>query len=126
MSTQLEENARDAAEEARVLFRAKLYRGACSRAYYAMFNSARAMLATRGHQPEKTKTHKTVLRLFSLEFVKNGPYGAETGQMLRRAADARAVADYQGGVNAGEAAEVLAALEIFMRNMEETLSRSRG
>ena len=90
--TELETSAREAAEEARLLFRAQLFRGACSRAYYAMFNAARAMLTLRGYKAEAVKTHKSVLRLFSLEFVKTGPFDAEIGQMLRRAAEARHVA----------------------------------
>jgi len=120
----LEESAREAAEEARILFRAKLYRGACSRAYYAMFNAAPAMLAVRGHRPELTKTHKGVLRLFSLEFVKKGPLDAVFGQLLRRAAAARHVADYEGGVTASEAEEIMAGLEKFMRAMDDALASS--
>jgi uncharacterized protein len=121
---ELQANAREAAEEARVLFRARLFGGACSRAYYAMFNAARAMRATRGYRPEEVKTHKSVLRLFSLEFVKAGPLDAEVGKTLRRAADARQVADYAGGVTAEEAEEVMAALERFMRHAEQILAPS--
>ena len=120
--TELETSAREAAEEARLLFRAQLFRGACSRAYYAMFNAARAMLILRGYKAEAVKTHKSALRLFSLEFVKTGPFDAEIGQMLRRAAEARHVADYEGGVSAEEAGEVLKALEVFMREAEQVLS----
>jgi uncharacterized protein (UPF0332 family) len=124
--TDLAASAREAAEEARVLFRASLYNGACSRAYYAMFNAARAMLITKGHQREKAKTHKTVLRLFSREFVQEGAFDAELARALRRAADARHEADYEGGVTRDEAAQVMATLEAFMREADNALAETRS
>lgn len=120
--TDLEARARESAEEARVLFRASLYSGACSRAYYAMFNAARAMLLARGYEPESAKTHKTVLRLFSREFVQSGTFDAGLARALRKAADARHLADYEGGVTQEEAAQVMATLEAFMRAAGAALS----
>jgi uncharacterized protein (UPF0332 family) len=114
----LRSNAREAAEEARLLFEARHFGGACSRAYYAMFNMARALLLERGHPIAKTKTHKSVLQQFSLEFVKSGPFDQDDGRALRRAADARHLADYEGGVAAEEAGQVMAALEKFIRKAE--------
>jgi len=121
----LEASAREAAAEARVLYRERLFRGACSRAYYAMFNTARAMLASRGYRLDSIKKHKSVLRLFSLEFVKNGPLEPQVGQALQRAAEARHVADYEGGINEAEAGEVMEALEMFLRLAEQAISPSR-
>lgn len=120
--TDLAASAREAAEEARVLFRASLFSGACSRAYYAMFNAARAMLLTKGFEREKAKTHKTVLRLFSREFVQDGSFDAELARALRKAADARHLADYEGGVTREDAAQVMATLEAFMREAEAALA----
>jgi len=117
----LEASARDAAKEAAVLFQASLY----SRACYAMFNAARAMLLAKGYQPEKAKTHKTVLRLFSEEFVQHGSFDAELARALRRAADARHVADYEGGVSQEEAAQVMRTLEAFMSEADATLAALR-
>ena len=111
-------SAREAAEEARILFQASHYSGACSRAYYAMFNAARAMLLAKGQKRESAKTHKTVLRLFSHEFVQDGTFDAELARALRKAADARHIADYEGGVGRDEAAVVMATLEAFMREAE--------
>ena len=70
--------AEEAEKEARALFALGLYRGACSRAYYAMFNMARALLLLRGREPEATKTHRTVIQMFSNEFVRNGPSTSRT------------------------------------------------
>ena len=124
--TDLVASARDAADEARVLFKASLFSGACSRAYYAMFNAARAMLLSKGHKREDAKTHKTVLRLFSLEFVQTGAFDAELARTLRRAADARHMADYEGGVSEDEAAQIMAALEAFMGAAEAALAQGGG
>ncbi len=115
--------AREAAEEARALFRLSLYRGACSRAYYAMFNAARAMLLMKGHRREAAKTHKSVLRLFSLEFVQTGAFDAELARALRRAADARHMADYEGGVSEEEAAQIMVVLDAFMSAVETALAQ---
>jgi uncharacterized protein (UPF0332 family) len=78
----LQAMAKEAAEEARILFQASRFGGACSRAYYAMFNMARAMLLAKGHTPEDAKTHKTVLRLFSREFVQHGLFDPELARAL--------------------------------------------
>ena len=120
--TNLFDHAREAAEEAAILFRTGHYSGACSRAYYAMFNAARALLAVRGHQPEEAKTHKSVLRLFSLEFVQTGSFDAQQGRALREAFDARHEADYEGGVTKDEAARVIASMEQFMQTAEHVLA----
>jgi uncharacterized protein (UPF0332 family) len=126
--TDLAANAKEAAEEARVLFDAGLYSGACSRAYYAMFNTARALLLLRDYPLETVKTHKSVLRLFSLEFVQQGTFKPELARALRRAADARHVADYEGGVTREQAAEVMVALDAFMSDsamLLDALARGR-
>ena len=122
--TELAISARVAAEEVRVLFEAGLYSGACSRAYYAMFNAARAMLLSRGYPLEAVKTHKSVLRLFSLEFVQRGTFKPELARALRKAPDARHVADYEGGVLREDAAEVMAALGAFMNDAEAFLGNA--
>ena len=118
--------AREAAEEAHVLFDASLFSGACSRAYYAMFNAARALLLARGHAREQAKTHKTVLRLFSSEFVQGGTFDPDLARALRRAADARHMADYEGGVGRDEAAQVMRTLDAFMRAAEAALAQIGG
>ena len=113
--TALADNAKEAAEESRVLFRAGHYGGACSRAYFAMFNMARALLLEKGYRPEEAKTHKSVLRLFSMAFVKPGLFEAQNGRALREAYDARQEADYEGGISERDAATILASMEHFLK-----------
>ncbi len=68
--------------------------GACNRAYYAMFDAARAALLVVGH--EVGKTHKGVLNAFSDRLVKNGLLPKETGRLLKHAETFRYMADYEG------------------------------
>ena len=119
-----EEIALDAEREAKALFDLGLFRGACSRAYYTMFNMARALLIKRGHELQATKTHRSVLRSFSNEFVKNGPFDKDDGRQLQRAAEARHLADYGGPVARVDAEQVMAALDRFMRTAKAILSKS--
>lgn len=72
--------------------------GACNRAYYAMFDAARAsLLATRAPvAPDIGKTHGGLIAAFSLHLVKNGPIQKEIGRLLKRAEEIRLVADYKG------------------------------
>jgi len=119
------EIALDAEREAHALFELELYRGACSRAYYAMFNMARALLLMRGHEPEATKTHRMVIQSFSNEFVRNGPFEKVDGRELQRAAEARHLADYSGRVPREDAERVMASLDRFMKTAKAILSSTR-
>ena len=72
--------------------------GACNRAYYAMFDAARAALLASGApvQPDFGKTHAGLIAAFGLQLVKNGPITKELGRFLKRAEEIRLVADYKG------------------------------
>lgn len=110
------DKGRAAASDARLLFENGRYDGACNRAYYAMFNTARGLLEARGHDPETVKRHASVLRRFSFEFVMNGPFDDEDGRALRRSGAARRTADYaEMDVTEAEARTVMESLERFMR-----------
>jgi uncharacterized protein (UPF0332 family) len=80
-----------------------------------MFNAARALLIMRGVDPDRAKRHATVWRLFSLHFVKDGPFDAADGRALGEAGRARNQADYSvKEVDAEAATDVMASLERFM------------
>ncbi len=87
--------------------------GASNRAYYAMFDAARAALLASGH--EIGKTHKGVLNAFSDRLVKNGQLPKELGRLLKHAETFRYVADYQGDpVELGDAREMVTQAETFV------------
>ena len=88
------DKAEQAAASAVVLLNLGDHDGACSRAYYAMFDAARAALATRGYAPEATKTHGAVHSAFALEFVKSGEISRQIGRTLGQVQDIRLLADY--------------------------------
>lgn len=72
--------------------------GACNRAYYAMFDAARAaLLACKAPvPPEVAKTHSGLISAFSLHLVKPGTFPVELGRSFNKAEDLRLIADYKG------------------------------
>ena len=72
--------------------------GACNRAYYAMFDAARAALIASNAPvpPEVAKTHSGLISAFSLHLVKTGRLPVELGRSLNKVEDLRLVADYKG------------------------------
>jgi uncharacterized protein (UPF0332 family) len=79
--------------------------GACDRAYYAMFNAARALLEAEGKlKPGEAKTHQTILRLFSEAFVLSGRVSRDMGRGLGFVQTLRNEADYARTFVAAEAA----------------------
>ena len=58
-------------EVAEKLLKSSDYDDAVSRAYYAVFHAAQALLLTEG---ERAETHKGIVMLFGLLFVKTGKF----------------------------------------------------
>jgi uncharacterized protein (UPF0332 family) len=88
--------ARRSVTSAKLLLDAGDVNGACNRAYYAMFDAARAALLA-GDDPVKSemiKTHSGLIGAFSLDLVKPGHIPAQYGKSLRQADQIRLIADY--------------------------------
>jgi uncharacterized protein (UPF0332 family) len=101
-----------AAASAKVLLDTGDADGACNRAYYAIFDAARAALLASGH--DVGKTHKGVLNAFSDRLVKNGPLPKELGRLLKHAEAFRYVADYEGvPLDLSDAREMVEQAETF-------------
>lgn len=94
--------------------------GACNRAYYAMFDAARAALLA-SNAPVKLdigKTHKGVLNAFSEHLIKPGLVAKEMGRLLKHAETFRYVADYGGdSVEFDDAQGIVAQAEVFVAAM---------
>lgn len=90
--------AERALESAILLSEAGDVDGACNRAYYAMFDAAKAaLLATAPTMaPTIGKTHNGLIAMFGLYMVKSGLVPVEFGRAFNRAQDIRQVADYTG------------------------------
>ncbi len=72
--------------------------GSCNRAYYAMFDAARAALMAFQESDEvlRIKTHSGLISNFSLQLVKPGLIDIELGKALNKVEDLRLIADYKG------------------------------
>ena len=72
--------------------------GCCNRAYYAMFDAARAALVADGcaDQVLGIKTHSGLISFFSLRLVKTGRVSVELGKSFNKVEDLRLLADYRG------------------------------
>jgi len=72
--------------------------GACNRAYYAMFDGARAALMATGAPAEAhtAKTHNGLIAAFSRCLVKTGRVSVELGRTFNQAEEIRLVSDYTG------------------------------
>lgn len=62
-----------------------------NRLYYACYHAAKAVLYTKGHQPQ---SHAGVISLFGEELVKNGAASQADRKFLARAQTRRERADY--------------------------------
>lgn len=88
--------ARRSAASAKVLYDIGDMSGACNRAYYAMFDAARAALLA-GKEPVKSeliKTHSGLIAAFSLQLIKTGRIPTVCGKSLRQVDQIRLIADY--------------------------------
>jgi uncharacterized protein (UPF0332 family) len=94
--------------------------GATNRAYYAMFDAARAALLASGAPvgPDIGRTHSGLIGAFGNFLVKNGPVSKEAGRLLNRAHEIRLVADYNGdSVEPADAREMVEQAERFVKAM---------
>jgi len=85
------QQAEETFREAEILFNESAYRGTINRAYYAMFYSVLALLATK---KLGTSKHSGVIALFDREFVKKSLFPKELSRSLRLAFDRRQTHDY--------------------------------
>jgi uncharacterized protein (UPF0332 family) len=83
--------ATDALRAAEALLDLGLLRDAVSRAYYAAFHAARALLLWRGHQ---VKTHGGLARLFHEHVVAPGDLPSRFDGVLMRLMGLRGASDY--------------------------------
>ena len=97
-SQDLLDKSERAFESAKLLLDAGDVDGACNRAYYAMFDAARAaLLLTNLDIPSETiRTHTGLISAFSLHIVKTGLVPIELGKTLNKAENLRLIADYKG------------------------------
>ncbi len=109
-----------ACRSARALLELDDVDGACNRAYYAIFDAARAaLLVSRAPvEPEIGRTHSGLIAAFGRHLVKNGPVSKDLGRLLKRAEEIRIVADYRSdSVELDDAREMVTQAESFVAAM---------
>ncbi len=96
---------------------------AISRAYYAVFHSARAALKVRGIE---TSTHQGLITQFALHLVKPGLLEAEYGDILRQEKEDRETGDYESFTTFGldEAEKLVKDAEKFVVRIQKFLKDS--
>lgn len=112
-----------AASSAKMLLESGDTDGACNRAYYAMFDAARAALlaADAPIKSEVTRTHGGLITAFSMHLVKTGRVRIELGRALNRAEELRLVADYKNDrIELEDASWAVDQAQIFIRTIQTT------
>lgn len=98
------------------LIRHKDYNAAVSRAYYAMFYTAHALMYGRGI---KCSSHSGLISTFSQHFIKTGLVPKEMGRLLSGAFEARQSSDYSftADITHDEAATALKNAALFVNTI---------
>lgn len=113
-------NATETLKEATVLATCGQYKGAISRAFFAMEHAARAALAVKDQEP---KTHRGMVQAFNNQLVRTGEMDRDRGESLEDAQQARNTADYGSfyRATAHEAYQVCAEAAVFLTDTRKYL-----
>ncbi|HUE89908.1 MAG TPA: HEPN domain-containing protein [Vicinamibacterales bacterium] len=106
--------------EARALHTAALPYGAVSRAYYAVFHAARALLFSVGLE---ARSHKGIASLVGDHFVRPGRLPSTMGRLVSRMQRDREDADYATGAvfTQEEASKTIADAEAFLEQVRRII-----
>ena len=114
------EKAQSKLESTRILLNQKYFEDAVSRAYYAAFHAAQAVLFSEGI---KARTHSGTVNQFGLLLVKTGKVEAKYGKFLSNLREDREVGDYEvfTPIEEQDAVNALNEAEEFVRAMRDYL-----
>jgi len=117
-------DAHESLDAAKILLERGFYRDAISRAYYAMFYAASALLRARGIV---TKSHRGVIAEFGLEFVNTGVVEKYYAKALSLAETSREKADYDPTYRPSEkeAESIVEDAEHFIERIEKALEEMK-
>jgi uncharacterized protein (UPF0332 family) len=119
--------AMEAAGDARALFARNSFNGAANRAYYAMYNAARAALeVVTDLAVVDVRRHSAVLKLFAQHLVNAGLLSPTLNKSINDAFETRAVADYDTrNVPREEAEELLALMDEMLEAVRPLVDKPR-
>lgn len=114
------EKAKRLLEDANALFQSSSFESSINRAYYAILNASRSLLALRGIEVE---SHEGVKTMLSKEFIKAGLLPKEFGETFRSIQARRLDSDYGDYVEIGleEASDSLQRARTFVERAEKVL-----
>ncbi len=117
------QRARQSIEAARQLWMTGFHDFAASRAYYAAFYAATALLLNEGLEYSK---HSSVISSIHQRFVKSGRLSREQGKRLNWLFELRSIADYGGTahVSKEQAEEAISAAIEFVEAVQELMGCS--
>lgn len=103
------------------LLTAGLVRIALTRAYFAAFHAARALLFAEGLEP---RSHRGALHLFNVHFVRSGRFEPPTSRLLSRLQRFREEADYSEDfvIDGAGAKEELEAARAFVQRVADVIA----
>jgi uncharacterized protein (UPF0332 family) len=124
--SQLLHKAKTTVRSARLLLEAGDTNSAVNRAYYAMFDAARAALSTVDPKLLKTKRHATVIRRFGRHIVEERGFDRSLGRLFSQTEDIRVTADYEDEiVDKAEARKALEGAEMFVAAVELLIAQGK-
>jgi len=111
-------------EASKILFENKFYADSVSRAYYAMFFAARALLSLKNIYP---RTHRGVLAQLGLEFITKGYLDKISAKALSTAMEDREDADYGilSEITKEESKQIIEDTKRFIGNIEKAIEKIR-
>jgi uncharacterized protein (UPF0332 family) len=117
------ERAEMCLNEARQLQAAALPYGAASRAYYAVFHAARALLFSTGIE---ATSHKGVVSMIGERFVRPGHLSSQMGRLVSRMQRDREDADYSTGAvfTTDEASRMIVDAEAFVAEAHRLVAKA--
>lgn len=114
--------AREKLDTAAILLKDKKFDDVVSRAYYAAFHAAQALLLTEGLT---ANTHQGLVNLFGLHFAKMGKVDKKYGKYLSNLKDDREDGDYEvySAIDAEAAQIAVQKAKEFVEAMAQYLKR---
>jgi uncharacterized protein (UPF0332 family) len=118
----LMQRAKRAITSAELLLKDGDFETSISRSYYAMFYAVEALLLTKGLD---FHSHRSVISLFSDNFVKTGIFKREMGKKLSKTLKKRLLSDYSFAphIDEKDAKESLSWAGEFVKEIEEYLTK---
>jgi uncharacterized protein (UPF0332 family) len=115
----------EAYKAARLLYEHGYPNGAANRAYYSMFNAARAALARLDPALARTRRHATITGRFSKYLVHERGVDPELGRAFNLAFELRMIADYEPeGLEMEDARGLVTFAENFLNAVETSMLRT--